>query len=102
MESFPRWEGYCDGRTMVDFLGMQSACHYRPHFSPTPKGNCRPDLPAPNQNWVEYLSVLRSVQEAYGSFNMVELGAGYEFWLVSASQALRLRGHHDCRLLKDG
>jgi hypothetical protein len=99
MASFPRWEGPCDGHTMVDFLGVQTACHYRPSFLATPEGGHRPALPGRDQNYLEYLSLLRSVQEARSTYQIIELGAGYGFWLVSAAQALKLKGQRDFHLM---
>jgi FkbM family methyltransferase len=48
---------------------------------------------------VEWLGLLRSVDEAKGRFAMAEFGAGWAPWLVAGGTAARLRGITEIRLI---
>ena len=45
--------------------------------------------PTANEDYFEYVSVLKSINSARGSFVMAELGAGYGAWIVTAYKAIR-------------
>ncbi|MBD3868157.1 MAG: FkbM family methyltransferase [Acidobacteria bacterium] len=86
------WRGEADGEFCVDFLGVRTDPGFRSFFKPTPKGNLETSHPVPDQTYFEYICLLDSIAAAAGPvYTVLELGAGYGYWLVSASRALSLR-----------
>lgn len=76
---------------MHDFLGVQTDAHFRPQFKPNPAGPLTTAYPPPHAGYFELVFVLEAALAAArsGRFTMMELGAGYGPWMVTAHQALR-------------
>jgi FkbM family methyltransferase len=51
--------------------------------------------PSLNEDFFEYLSIFKAVSAARGKFVMVELGAGYGRWVVTAAKAIQRRKSPD-------
>lgn len=88
---FPRWEGESDGQFSHDFLGVRTDVRFRPQFRPDPAGPMAPDYPSPHAAYFELVFVLQSILDDRGErpFTIVEVGAGYGYWLAVASRALQ-------------
>ena len=86
------WKGEVSGNYSVDFLGVRTDPKFRGHFNPSPKGFLETAYPEPDQSYFEYIFLLESIASATGPiYTILELGAGYGYWLVSASEAVRIR-----------
>ena len=91
--AFPRWQGESNGRFSHDFLGVRTDPRFRPQFRPDPVGAVAPDYPVPHAAYFELVFVLQSILDERGErpFTILEVGAGYGYWLAVASCALRRR-----------
>lgn len=89
IKSFTPWLGQADGVFLYNFLGVKTDPKFRNGFKPTPKGMHISNYPHPDQTYFELLFLINSVNNAGGKeFSMIELGAGYGYWLVIASKLL--------------
>jgi FkbM family methyltransferase len=91
LEHFPPWRGEADGTFAYDSLGVRTDPNFRPHIRPHPRGPLELAHPSPYAPYFELVFVLESVVAAQDSphYTMVELGAGYGPWMVSATTAWR-------------
>lgn len=89
---FEPWRGEADGRFRHDFLGIKTDPKFRPQFSPDLPGPLQTSYPPPHNAYFELAFVLESLAAHPGSsrFTMIELGAGYGPWLVTAHRAEQL------------
>lgn len=77
------WNGEVEPGFITNFLGVRTRLEFWPkewyaHLNP-----------GFNEEYFEWIDVLESVAEAHDEFTMLELGAGYDRWLVNAAVALR-------------
>jgi FkbM family methyltransferase len=89
---FAPWKGRADGRFAYDFLGIRTDPSFRPHYRPQPAGEIQTVYPTPDYTYFELIFVLRAVLDAEhrGRFCVMELGAGFGPWLVTAHRAMAL------------
>ncbi len=94
LDRFPRWSGESDGLFHHDFLGIRTDPRFKGYFTPDPPGPVAPDYPAPGPSYFELVfvldSVVRSCESHSRPFTMLELGAGYGPWLVTAHRAVQI------------
>jgi FkbM family methyltransferase len=100
---FERWSGDPIDGFDVNFLGQRADITFADSVADAKRKNdClyrRPYLGHPSET-SEMLMLLAAVLEAKGCFVMIEAGAGYGRWLVSAACALRQRRPTiPCRLI---
>lgn len=85
---------------IVDFLGTRTRISYIRGIEAL-DGNVR-GLPVPDDGWhaetIEWVGLLKSVDQAQGSFTAMELGAGWGPWAVAGARAAHLRGIARVRL----
>jgi len=100
-EHFPPWRGESDGGWMIDFLGIRTDPRYRWQWRPPPAGPLVTQVPSPYAGYFELVAVLESVVEARQSerYTIIELGAGFGPWLVTAHRARALLGGRPARLV---
>ena len=98
---FPPWEGEADGTFCYDFLGVKTDPRFRPQFRPQPRGRLRVDYPPPHAGYFEIAFLLEAVLAPREDrpFTMLEVGAGYGPWLVTAQRACALQGAPTARLI---
>jgi len=91
---FPPWSGRADGNHLHDFLGVRTDPRFRPQFRPDPAGPLETAYPPPHAGYFELVFVLEAALAGAraGRFHLMELGAGYGPWMVTAHQALRRLG----------
>lgn len=87
---FEPWRGVADGRFVHDFLGIRTDPKFQVQLEPDPVGPVTPRYPMPQPTYFELAFVLEAVLDAGNApeFSMLELGAGYGHWLVTAAKAL--------------
>ena len=98
---FPPWTGVADGRFQYDFLGIRTDPRFRPQVRPDPAGPLVTRYPAPHAGYFELAFVLDAVARAAArpTFTVLELGAGYGYWLAIAHRARRLTSPGAIRLV---
>jgi len=98
---FPPWTGVADGRFQHDFLGIRTDPRFRPQVRPDPAGPLVTLYPAPHAGYFELAFVLAAVAEAAArpTFTMLELGAGYGYWLAIAHRARQRTSSGTIRLV---
>jgi len=89
---FSTWKGVVPAYFTADFLGTMTSVdfmegsniqeHSTDRYQETP-------YPQVSEEYFEWISLLESINVAQGKFTMIELGAGYGRWLVSAVKALK-------------
>ena len=83
-----------DPAYLTNFLGVKIATRYFPGILDGKEGEIEP-IPIP-ANWhadiAEWAFALRAVDEAKGTFRIVELGCGWGCWLNNTGAAARRRG----------
>lgn len=82
---------FMGGRLSVSFVAGLEGLSGSVEGLPIP-GNCHGET-------LEWLGTLRAVQEAQGSFAIVELGAGWAPWCAIAHRGARVRGIEDIRVV---
>ena len=89
---FPPWSGEADGTFVYDFLGIKTDPRFRPQFRPQPPGPLETAYPPPHNVYFELVFVLEAVLAAADRpvLRVMELGAGYGVWLVTAHRAMQL------------
>jgi FkbM family methyltransferase len=89
---FAPWSGEADGRFAHDFLGARTDPRFRPQIRPDPPGPLATEYPVPQYEYLELVFVLEAIAGAENeALTVMELGAGYGRWLVTAHRAaLRL------------
>ncbi len=89
---FAPWQGEADGRFCHDFLGIRTDPKFRPQFNPDPPGPLKTSYPPPHNAYFELVFVLESLAAHSDSprLTVIELGAGYGPWLVTAHRAEQL------------
>jgi FkbM family methyltransferase len=95
------WKGVADGKFCHDVLGIKTDPKFRPQFRPDPEGPLATALPSPYAGYFELAFVLESVAACRETdrFTMLELGAGYGPWLVTAHRARQIFGSGAIRLV---
>jgi FkbM family methyltransferase len=98
---FPPWTGVADGTHQYDFLGVKTDSRFRPQVRPDPPGPITTRYPAPHAGYFELAFLLDAVAAAADRprFTVVELGAGYGYWLVVAHHARRRTSSGSIRLI---
>jgi len=99
LDRFPPFCGEADGKFSYDSFGVKTDPRFRPQLKPSPAGPLSTSHPEPYAPYFELVFVLESVAEAGDSYTMVELGAGYGPWMVTAHQALQQLGPRPVRLV---
>jgi FkbM family methyltransferase len=101
LSRFEPWEGEADGRFCYDFLGTKTDPAFRLQFKPDPPGPLRTEHPYPSYSYFELAFVLESVLTGVDAnpFRVMELGAGYGPWLVTAHQAMERLGGGPTKLV---
>jgi len=101
LERFEPWSGEADGTFLYDSLGVRTDPRFRPQFAPQARGPLVTRHPAPHAGYFELVFVLDSVLAAGGQdrFTMLELGAGYGYWLVTAYRAMQASAGLPVRLV---
>ena len=91
LERFEPWSGETDGRFEIDFLGVRTDPAFRPQIRAQPAGPLRASYPSPHYAYFELVFVLDSVLAAASAsrYRLLELGAGYGYWLAVAAVAMR-------------
>jgi FkbM family methyltransferase len=104
-KKFSAAEADCSTEYTTDFIGSREAVKFsrtsaaaRLEFRQN-KTRRAPALPPMNEEYFEWISLLRSVFEASGTFNFVELGAGYGRWAARAVLAARQKKIETIRVL---
>lgn len=85
---------------IIDFLGSVTSVNYA--LPTRDMGGTVEDVPEKgnfHSSEVEWLGLVRAVDEAGESFTMVEMGAGWAPWLVAGGTAARTRGISEITLL---
>ncbi|MEM7119496.1 MAG: FkbM family methyltransferase [Chloroflexota bacterium] len=102
-QEFTPWHGYADGQFVIDYLGIKTDPRFRAQFKPHPPGQLVTTFPTPHYAYFELIAVLQSVQNSakfsYPEYAMMELGAGYGLWMVTAYKALRQLSPKPIRLI---
>ncbi len=90
--SYARTEVVADGRSSYDFLGGSISVAYKHgwHETVIPAGKrIAPTYPTPSEWTADWLVTLVAAKMAGESFSVVELGAGYGQWMVTAIRAFK-------------
>ncbi len=98
---FEPWTGISDGRFQHDFLGVKTDPRFRPQTRPDPPGPVATRYPAPHAGYFELAFVLAAITAARAreTFTVLELGAGYGYWLAVAHRARKLTSDKPIRLI---
>jgi len=89
---FARKESTSDGRSVYDFLGGAIDAAYKRGWQKNvlPKGTkVKPGYPSASEWTVDWIACLLSARLAGERFAVVELGAGYGQWMVTAIMAYK-------------
>jgi FkbM family methyltransferase len=100
IRAFPRYTGHGQPGFVTDFLGTRTRTGYIATLGHM--DGATEDYPFPvnfHATAMEWAGTLRSVLEAGDELVVVELGAGWAPWLVSAARAAELRGVGRVRLV---
>lgn len=95
--NFVRWSGKCKSSFEVNFLGVITDRTYLYSLEPCSQTEQHPaeekfiqtEYPEFNENYFEWISILKSVMQAKGCFTMMELGAGIGPHLINAAAAVK-------------
>lgn len=101
IRSFRRHTGPGAAGFVFDFLGTRTRTAFISHLKDTHDGRVE-DYPIPTNfhaTALEWAGTLRAVAGAAGRFVIVEVGAGWGPWLVSAAFAAQQRGIRDLALV---
>lgn len=91
-EKFQCWQGEVDAGFTSDFLGILTDNRF---FSMLDQASSKEsklvqtDYPPFNEQYFEWIALLKAVAEAKDSFTMIELGAGWGCWLCRGAAALK-------------
>ena len=89
---FQRKESSSDGRSVYDFLGGAIDASYKHGWEKNvqPAGiKLKPGYPAPSEWTIDWIACLLAAKLAGERFTVIELGAGYGQWMVSAIMAYK-------------
>jgi hypothetical protein len=86
---FPIWEGEPESGSNINFLGQRISTSFYASMKDSAR---RMTYPKANEEIFEWLALLEAVLKSGDTFTMIEAGAGYGRWLVSAACALRSLG----------
>jgi FkbM family methyltransferase len=87
---FKKYKGMVAGGYSPEFTGAMISIKFAADWDMPDRRQDRyveTEYPAANDEIFEYISFLNSICEAKNNFTMIELGAGYGRWLVSAAKA---------------
>jgi FkbM family methyltransferase len=105
LKKFVRTKARCPAGFTIDFIGSLEATKFgRTSVAAREEINRKrigpkPPLPSINDEYFEWISLLRSVSEAKSTFCFVELGAGYGRWAARAALAARQKEIETIRVL---
>lgn len=88
-EEFTQFGGVSQAGHMVDFIGSTINEKLFSGYFPEPH---QASLPSLDEEYFEWIDILRSVAEARDEFVFVELGAGYGRWTARAFKAAEQKG----------
>lgn len=94
-ERFKGFDGVKPAGQVVDFLGVFcEEAMLEPGKAPSPEQRISGlgPLPCTGDGYFDLIAVLRSVEEAKDRFVMIELGAGYGYWISQGALAARQKG----------
>lgn len=89
---FTPWEGRADAGFDLNFVGQRTDVTFNAGWADEERMKDRyawPPYPALGEETFEWINLLSAILEAKDKFNMIELGAGYGRWVISAACALR-------------
>lgn len=89
---FPRKESISDGCSIYDFLGGAIDASYKRGWEKNvlpPQTIVKPGYPAPSEWSADWIACLLAAKFAGDHFTVIELGAGYGQWMVTAIMAYR-------------
>jgi FkbM family methyltransferase len=94
LERFTPYEGLVPAGYKADFLGVLFAQRmFDPEAEIDPERMTKNDyVPCTGEGYFDFITLLRAVVEASDTFTMIELGAGYGYWLSQGALAARQRG----------
>ena len=87
---FKKWQGIVRAGYVADFTGAIISTQFVEGWDLPERNTDRyleTDYPPVNEDFFEYISLLKSIDEAEKTFTMIELGAGYGRWIISAAKA---------------
>jgi FkbM family methyltransferase len=98
--NFERWAGIADGKSGYDFLGTKTSPTYRRGLPASDLGQLKPPLPKINDQYPEWVFLLRFVEGYREKSNpvIVDIGAGWGPWLVRAAAAFKQK-QIECKLV---
>ena len=101
LQSYEPWTGIADGRFQHDFLGVKTDPRFRPQLHADPPGPLTTRYPSPHAGYFELAFVLQAITEAKerATFTVLELGAGYGYWLAVAHRARKRTSEKPIRLV---
>lgn len=91
---FQPWNGRVGAGFDVNFVGQLTDVRFVTGWADEARMKDRdawPPYPQPSEENFEWLTILKAILEAKDRFVMIEAGAGYGRWLVSAACAIRQR-----------
>ena len=91
-DRFEPWSGEVGAEWSVNFLGVRTRDEFIAGMTGVVSSESRwveTDYPPFDEEYFEWVDVLETVVAASGMFTMIELGAGYGRWLMSAAAATR-------------
>ncbi len=90
-EEFTLFEGVVPAGFRPEFTGALVSTSFTGNDDPTTQKEryAKTNYPSPSETMLEYLSILKSIKTAHETFIMVELGAGYGRWIVTAAKAIQ-------------
>jgi FkbM family methyltransferase len=91
-DDYERVESTSDGQSIYDFLGGGIKAEYKAGWDKNivPAGkSVRPSYPSLSEWTADWIAILLAVKNANSNFTVVELGAGYAQWMVSAIMAYK-------------
>ena len=91
-EQFSRVTSETSGLHMYDFLGGATRVSNNRGWAKHALGPGKmqtPGMPAKNEHYLDWITLLTTVSKAKGTFRMAELGAGWAPWLVRGALAAK-------------
>lgn len=93
-ENFTPQTSIADGVSVYDFVGVATDVRFKKgwaKYAPRVGSEVTPSLPQMNEHYFDWVLTLEAVEKATDSFRMIELGAGWGTWVVTAALACRQR-----------
>ena len=99
---YPKWQGTLPSGFMTNWSGalVRSSFYPAQLTEHLPKSSfAGPHSPIADEEIFEWIDVLEAIDQASGSFSMMEVGAGFGRWAVSAAVMLRRWRPMACKLI---